>query len=195
MYTIYPGAAATTSCKRAELLSPVIEISRQVSSPPRFLSIVSFPPQPLSFLELAQSLYQPTRRFYVSQIMTTIHLSPYNSLSAGSGSASAVESINGSSSTCINPAQVNGHAHSAPPSTNGSTKKKSISGNKRKRTDSGCVDDQRKNRDGPRKKKANRACYHCQKAHLTCDDSTCCARSFPGRHFTVALQLGRVSVV
>ncbi|KAF7977732.1 hypothetical protein HWV62_2802 [Athelia sp. TMB] len=105
--------------------------------------------------------------------MTTIHLSPYNSLSAGSGSASAVESINGSSSTCINPAQVNGHAHSAPSSTNGSTKKKSISGNKRKRTDSGCIDDQRKNRDGPRKKKANRACYHCQKAHLTCDDNNC----------------------
>jgi len=29
----------------------------------------------------------------------------------------------------------------------------------------------RKPRDGPKKKKANRACYHCQKAHLTCDDS------------------------
>ncbi|KAL7281705.1 hypothetical protein ACG7TL_005023 [Trametes sanguinea] len=26
-------------------------------------------------------------------------------------------------------------------------------------------------RDGPKKKKANRACFHCQKAHLTCDDS------------------------
>jgi hypothetical protein len=31
-----------------------------------------------------------------------------------------------------------------------------------------------------KKKKANRACIHCQKAHLTCDDgwysiSTCCA--------------------
>ena len=25
-------------------------------------------------------------------------------------------------------------------------------------------------REGPKKKKANRACYHCQKAHLTCDD-------------------------
>lgn len=25
-------------------------------------------------------------------------------------------------------------------------------------------------RDGPKKKKANRACFHCQKAHLTCDD-------------------------
>lgn len=28
----------------------------------------------------------------------------------------------------------------------------------------------RKPREGPKKKKANRACYHCQKAHLTCDD-------------------------
>jgi hypothetical protein len=31
----------------------------------------------------------------------------------------------------------------------------------------------RKARDGPKKKKANRACFHCQKAHLTCDDCTC----------------------
>ncbi|KAF8813808.1 transcription activator of gluconeogenesis ERT1 [Phlegmacium glaucopus] len=31
-------------------------------------------------------------------------------------------------------------------------------------------------RDGPKKKKANRACYHCQKAHLTCDDSRPCQR-------------------
>lgn len=28
----------------------------------------------------------------------------------------------------------------------------------------------RKHRDGPKKKKATRACAHCQKAHLTCDD-------------------------
>ncbi|KAI0081329.1 hypothetical protein K474DRAFT_1588145 [Panus rudis PR-1116 ss-1] len=31
-------------------------------------------------------------------------------------------------------------------------------------------------RDGPKKKKANRACFHCQKAHLTCDDSRPCQR-------------------
>lgn len=31
----------------------------------------------------------------------------------------------------------------------------------------------RKHRDGPKKKKANRACAHCQKAHLTCDDCPC----------------------
>ncbi|KAJ7594293.1 transcription activator of gluconeogenesis ERT1 [Mycena floridula] len=29
---------------------------------------------------------------------------------------------------------------------------------------------------GPRKKKTNRACFHCQKAHLTCDDSRPCQR-------------------
>ncbi|KAJ7072149.1 hypothetical protein C8F01DRAFT_1102747 [Mycena amicta] len=31
-------------------------------------------------------------------------------------------------------------------------------------------------RDGPKKKKASRACVHCQKAHLTCDDSRPCQR-------------------
>ncbi|KAF8919856.1 hypothetical protein CPB85DRAFT_726929 [Mucidula mucida] len=31
-------------------------------------------------------------------------------------------------------------------------------------------------RHGPKKKKANRACFHCQKAHLTCDDSRPCQR-------------------
>lgn len=28
-----------------------------------------------------------------------------------------------------------------------------------------------RNREQSKKKKANRACFHCQKAHLTCDDS------------------------
>ncbi|KAI0743477.1 hypothetical protein C8Q80DRAFT_841015 [Daedaleopsis nitida] len=49
---------------------------------------------------------------------------------------------------------------------------------KRKRTgdsnDNG--DGQPRTRDGPKKKKANRACFHCQKAHLTCDDSRPCQR-------------------
>ncbi|KAK0195410.1 transcription activator of gluconeogenesis ERT1 [Armillaria mellea] len=31
-------------------------------------------------------------------------------------------------------------------------------------------------RHGPKKKKANRACFHCQKAHLTCDDARPCQR-------------------
>ncbi|KAF4621233.1 hypothetical protein D9613_000426 [Agrocybe pediades] len=42
--------------------------------------------------------------------------------------------------------------------------------------DSASPQPSRKPRDGPKKKKANRACYHCQKAHLTCDDSRPCQR-------------------
>lgn len=44
---------------------------------------------------------------------------------------------------------------------------------KRKRTADSIDGDaatQPRTRDGPKKKKANRACFHCQKAHLTCDD-------------------------
>ncbi|THH08297.1 hypothetical protein EW145_g2791 [Phellinidium pouzarii] len=33
-----------------------------------------------------------------------------------------------------------------------------------------------KQRDSPKKKKAARACFHCQKAHLTCDDTRPCQR-------------------
>ncbi|EIE83376.1 hypothetical protein RO3G_08081 [Rhizopus delemar RA 99-880] len=36
--------------------------------------------------------------------------------------------------------------------------------------------EQAKSNSGPRKKKATRACIHCQKAHLTCDDSRPCQR-------------------
>ncbi|KAG1137900.1 hypothetical protein G6F38_010963 [Rhizopus arrhizus] len=36
--------------------------------------------------------------------------------------------------------------------------------------------EQNKTTSGPRKKKAARACIHCQKAHLTCDDSRPCQR-------------------
>ncbi|KAF8904465.1 hypothetical protein CPB84DRAFT_1814458 [Gymnopilus junonius] len=42
--------------------------------------------------------------------------------------------------------------------------------------DSASSQPQRKPREGPKKKKANRACFHCQKAHLTCDDSRPCQR-------------------
>ncbi|KAI0341960.1 hypothetical protein BDW22DRAFT_1358063 [Trametopsis cervina] len=53
---------------------------------------------------------------------------------------------------------------------------------KRKRTGDGASDSAEsssqtpRTRDGPKKKKANRACFHCQKAHLTCDDSRPCQR-------------------
>jgi hypothetical protein len=54
------------------------------------------------------------------------------------------------------------------------SKKRATSNGKRKRTDTPDSADsssqKQKNKDGPKKKKANRACFHCQKAHLTCDD-------------------------
>ncbi|KDQ27704.1 hypothetical protein PLEOSDRAFT_1083727 [Pleurotus ostreatus PC15] len=79
----------------------------------------------------------------------------------------------------INPSDVH-NAHAGPSSS--PPKKKPIQPIKRKRTDTpddtagDAAAQQRKNRDGPKKKKANRACFHCQKAHLTCDDSRPCQR-------------------
>lgn len=69
---------------------------------------------------------------------------------------------------------------------------------KRKRTgdsnDNG--DGQPRTRDGPKKKKANRACFHCQKAHLTCDDSesssnVSCAATCPYSFIPNAEQLAQ----
>ncbi|KAF9010530.1 hypothetical protein BDQ17DRAFT_1515223 [Cyathus striatus] len=90
----------------------------------------------------------------------------------------------------VNPAQTQ-NAH-AGPSSQSSIKKKIPAppnsgtqelASKRKRTDSpdassadGTPQPSKKARDGPKKKKANRACFHCQKAHLTCDDSRPCQR-------------------
>ncbi|KAF9501863.1 hypothetical protein BDN71DRAFT_1379254 [Pleurotus eryngii] len=79
----------------------------------------------------------------------------------------------------INPSDVH-NAHAGPSSS--PPKKKPLQPIKRKRTDTpddttaDAAAQQRKNRDGPKKKKANRACFHCQKAHLTCDDSRPCQR-------------------
>jgi hypothetical protein len=78
----------------------------------------------------------------------------------------------------INPSQILSHNTQAGSSTSdfmtAQPKRRSPTSLKRKRTDtpeeSGDSSSQRKNRDGPKKKKANRACFHCQKAHLTCDD-------------------------
>jgi len=77
-------------------------------------------------------------------------------------------------SAFVNPAHMNA---AAGPSSN-VTKKKPASCPKRKRTDTPDSGTEsaalpRKARDGPKKKKANRACFHCQKAHLTCDDCMC----------------------
>ena len=39
-------------------------------------------------------------------------------------------------------------------------------------TGTGPIRNTRRDKDVPKKKKAARACFHCQKAHLTCDDCT-----------------------
>ena len=62
------------------------------------------------------------------------------------------------------------------PSVSGADNKKKPTA-KRKRTADSMGDSDTahpRSRDGPKKKKANRACFHCQKAHLTCDDCESC---------------------
>jgi hypothetical protein len=79
-------------------------------------------------------------------------------------------------SAYINPAQMQNALAGPSAPAQQPPKKKPTPYPKRKRTDTS--DDQgedsasqpRKGREGPKKKKANRACFHCQKAHLTCDD-------------------------
>lgn len=67
----------------------------------------------------------------------------------------------------VNPAQMVNPEPQAGPS-HYRTQKDKVAVRKRRRDDD--PEGQRKSRDGPKKKKANRACAHCQKAHLTCDD-------------------------
>ncbi|KAG1715748.1 hypothetical protein ID866_1416 [Astraeus odoratus] len=80
--------------------------------------------------------------------------------------------------TYVNPAQMSQDQQADP----APSKRRASSTGKRRRAptpdESGDSSSQpaRKNRDGPKKKKANRACAHCQKAHLTCDDSRPCQR-------------------
>ena len=52
-----------------------------------------------------------------------------------------------------------------------------------------------RSRDGPKKKKANRACFHCQKAHLTCDDCECCLSVPPCSRRFVLLSRPAVRIV
>jgi hypothetical protein len=72
-----------------------------------------------------------------------------------------------SSAAYVNPAQMVTPEPQPGPSHYRSQKDK-VAVRKRRRDDD--PDGPRKSRDGPKKKKANRACAHCQKAHLTCDD-------------------------
>ncbi|KAF8740803.1 hypothetical protein AX14_007176 [Amanita brunnescens Koide BX004] len=95
-------------------------------------------------------------------------------------SAPSTSSITPIAPAFVNPAQMQNAQ--AGPSSPPSNKKKPPQPAKRKRTDTPEDDtaesatSPRKARDGPKKKKANRACFHCQKAHLTCDDSRPCQR-------------------
>ncbi|KAI0703392.1 hypothetical protein C8T65DRAFT_655075 [Cerioporus squamosus] len=62
------------------------------------------------------------------------------------------------------------------PSGSANDPKKKPSAKRKRTADSTENGDSPRTRDGPKKKKANRACFHCQKAHLTCDDSRPCQR-------------------
>jgi hypothetical protein len=82
--------------------------------------------------------------------------------------------ISQGASTFVNPSHT--QAPQAGPSnllTSAPLKKRTV---KRKRTDNTAdestdsASQKAKNKDHPKRKKANRACFHCQKAHLTCDD-------------------------
>jgi hypothetical protein len=79
-------------------------------------------------------------------------------------------------STYVNPSQI---ISQHPPSSSSSSNTISppTKKSKRKRTDTppdescdSSSQPKKPTKDRPKKKKANRACFHCQKAHLTCDD-------------------------
>lgn len=122
--------------------------------------------------------------FYVSPVMTALYSSSLNGHIVGNNvgpivSMSTMNGLSTVSSTYVNPAQMSQNAQAGPSSANGLLKKKVACPNNGKRRRAGTPESgysstqQKKNRDGPRKKKANRACFHCQKAHLTCDDCKC----------------------
>jgi hypothetical protein len=120
-------------------------------------------------------LISPPSPFYVIQVMTTLQSQSHNGHSNGNNVGMVGMTMNGLSNVSqnyVNPAQMTQTVQPGPPPANGSQKKKPPPNAKRRRTDppDDSATQQRKNRDGPRKKKANRACFHCQKAHLTCDD-------------------------
>ncbi|KAG8213583.1 hypothetical protein J3R82DRAFT_10251 [Butyriboletus roseoflavus] len=84
-----------------------------------------------------------------------------------------------SSNTYINPAHMSHPDHHSDPTQH--KRKPAVPAKRRRATSPDESGDSsshhpRKHRDGPKKKKANRACAHCQKAHLTCDD---CPSSLP----------------
>ncbi|EPQ57294.1 hypothetical protein GLOTRDRAFT_137651 [Gloeophyllum trabeum ATCC 11539] len=99
------------------------------------------------------------------------------------GGPSQQPSTLGTASFAAGPSQPNFRDSEERSSSANPSKKKSGSCNgRRKRTetpdDGGTpsLSSASRSRDGPKKKKANRACLLCQKAHLTCDDSRPCQR-------------------
>lgn len=79
----------------------------------------------------------------------------------------------------------NTNAEAGPSSANNASKKRIGLANAKKRRANAPLEDTAepdhtqkpvKQRESPKKKKAQRACAHCQKAHLTCDD--CASISF-----------------
>jgi hypothetical protein len=91
------------------------------------------------------------------------------------------------SSVYVNPSQMVTPEPQAGPS-HYRTQKDKVAVKKRRRDDD--TEAPRKSRDGPKKKKANRACAHCQKAHLTCDDCrsfVCCPDLAPVKPYIFPL--------
>ena len=88
---------------------------------------------------------------------------------ASANAVAGPSSIPSSSSPTISAGQHNDAARKKNGATTNGKKRRSTADESE---DSG-TPTQPKSREGPKKKKAARACFHCQKAHLTCDDCTC----------------------
>lgn len=110
---------------------------------------------------------------------------------AGMADAYRLASLSASSVNSGTNAEAGPSSHSQQQSASTSLKRKSSSSGARKKRANGADmgdpeggggDSHPKSRDGPKKKKASRACFHCQKAHLTCDDCayTCFVASMRG---------------
>lgn len=80
------------------------------------------------------------------------------------------------SQICVSPAQTTSSSTVAA-STSASSRDKAIAKRKRNSTPlvGDSMDSMHEDSAPAKKKKASRACFHCQKAHLTCDDCMCSA--------------------
>ncbi|KZT26684.1 hypothetical protein NEOLEDRAFT_1062401 [Neolentinus lepideus HHB14362 ss-1] len=97
----------------------------------------------------------------------------------GTAIAGGQPSTLGAASFAAGPSQSSFHDSEEGSSSGGNTSKKKSYRRKRTETPDEVgtpLSQASRSRDGPKKKKANRACLLCQKAHLTCDDSRPCQR-------------------